>query len=232
MRRRLTLWAAYFYPSAWRKRYGDEFIATVEDMPAPGWAAVWDAWKGATAMQIRHGRTLRELALFSVAGLAVAWGVSLGIPDLYVSEVAIRSTAKPAALSASLHNVLSRPQLKALIEKHQLYTSSHSRLPLEDIIEKMKKDIHVSRNVSDRAPRALTVSFAYEGGAVAQRVTTDLAAALAQTGLYSEFDSASKPSPIYPNRTMIALSGMFAGAVLGFAWTAWKRRWAWIALQS
>lgn len=226
MTRRLVLWATSFYPLAWRKRYGEELLATVEDMPAPGWAVVWDVWKGALTMQIQYGRTVSTLAAFSGVGLALAIGASMLIPDIYVSEAAIRSSATPMSLPQSLREVLSRPRLAALIEKHQLYASERASLPIEDIIEKMKKNVHANPIGKDPAKRAFAVGFAYEDGAVARSVTSDLVAALTQAGDYSVLDSASNPSPIYPNRPIFAFTGWLAGALLGVVWAAVKRRQA------
>lgn len=216
------LWAASFYPSAWRKRYGEELLATVEDMPTPGWAVVWDVWKGALTMQIHYGRTVSRLAAFSLIGLALAFGASWLIPDIYASEAAMRSSATPESLHQSLREVLARPRLAALIEKHRLYGSERAHMPLEDIIEKMKKNIHVNPIGKDPAKRDLAVGFTYEDGAAARRVTSDLVAALTHAGDYSVLDSASNPSPIYPNRPMFAFTAWLAGALLGVAWAAVK----------
>lgn len=209
------LWAVHFYPTLWLQRYGDEFVATVEDMPAPGWAVVWNVWKGAIMMQINFGGSVNRLVAFSLVGLALAWGLSWLIPDLYVSEATIRSSGQSEPLQQSLRAVLGRPRLAVLIEKHQLYGSERARLPLEDIVEKMKNNIHVSPVGKDPAKPAFAVGFAYEDGAVAQRVTADLVAALTQLGQHSVLDAASNPSPIYPNRPVFAFTGLLAGGLLG-----------------
>jgi hypothetical protein len=190
-------------------------------LPAPGWAVVWDVWKGALTMQIEHGRNVKMLAAFSLVGLTLAWGVSLRIPDIYVSEAAIRSAATPESLHQSLEAVLSRPRLKALIEKHQLYASDWPRMPMEEIVERVKKNVYASPIGKDPAKRAFAVGFACEDGAVAQRVTTDLAAALTQAG--HVLDPASNLGPIYPNRPVFAFTGLLAGALIGVTWAALKR---------
>ena len=148
------------------------------------------------------------------------------IPDIYIFEAPIRSSAPSESLHQSLQSVLGRPLLKALIEKHQLYGSERARLPLEDIIEKMKKNIHATPIGKDPAKPAFTVGFADEDGGVAQRVTAGLVAALTQLGQYSVLDSASNPSPIYPNRPVFAFTGLPAGGLLGVTWAgvAWAAR--------
>lgn len=177
-------------------------------------------------MQINFSRNASRLVAFSLVGLALAWGLSLRIPDIYVSEATIRSSGQSEPLSQSLQAVFGRPRLAALIEKHQLYGSERVRLPLEDIVEKMKKNIHASPVGKDPAKPAFAVGFAYEDGAVAQRVTADLVAALTQLGQYSVLDAASNPSPIYPNRPVFAFTGLLAGGLLGLSWVGvtWAAR--------
>ncbi len=236
MKRHLIKWAANLYPAAWRKRYGEEFQATVEDMPAPGWAAVWDVGRGAMAMQIQYGPNLKKMAaIFGLMGLALAWGVSLRIPDLYISQSTVQATNVEAkSLDQSVRKVLSRSSLSYLLLKHKLFESERTHMPLEDVIEKMTKRVSVTA-VGDDSKRSFKVGFAYEDAAAAQRVTDDLTAKIIEDnistnavakgpGLLTVLDSASRPDPIYPNRPVFAFTGMLGGALLGTFWALFKRR--------
>lgn len=231
MIRRTLGWAARLYPRAWRERYGEEFLATVEDMPAPGWAAVWDAGKGAIAMQLHHhGRVfLRRAAILGAAGFVLAGLISLQIPDEYYSRALVgAANVESKVLLRSVENVLSRQRLVELVDKHELYAELRTRLPLEDILETMRKSIKVS--APKGAARAFEIGFLYEDGPLAQRVANDLVSALLQenrastgAGLFTVLDAAPNPAPIYPNRPVFALSGLLGGALLGAIWALLRR---------
>lgn len=239
MTRHLIKWAANCYPATWRKRYGEEFEATVEDMPALGWAAVWDVWKGAMAMQVQYGPNLKKMvAIFGLVGLALAWGVSLRIPDLYISQSTVQATNLEAkSLDQSVRKVLSRSSLSYLLLKHKLFESERTHMPLEDVIEMMSKrvSVKIATTAKDASKPAFTVGFAYEDAAAAQRVTDDLSSKIIEdyrstnaaangASLLTVLDSASRPDPIYPNRPVFALTGMLGGALLGTFWALFKRR--------
>ena len=239
MTRRLIQWAARFYPPSWRERYGEEFAATVEDMPAPGWAGVWDVWKGAMAMQVRYSPKVKwTAAIFALVGLALGWGVSLRIPDVYISASTLRATnGDPDVLDQSLRRVLSRKRLVALIERHGLYKAERARSPLEDVIEKMSKSVHVSRLAGkDTTKGDFTVGFANEDSVVARRVADDLVAALIEenllasatqrAGLITVLAPATDLGPIYPNRRVFVFTSMLGAAVLGAGWAVLKARTA------
>ena len=76
--------------------------------------------------------------------------------------------------------VLSRSVLTNLIETHDLYRKDRSRLTMEDVIEKMRKDIVIDIGGLRTAmfgPKSMTsfvVAFKYENRFLAQRVTRDL----------------------------------------------------------
>lgn len=239
MNRHLIKWAAALYPAAWRKRYGEEFVATVQDMPSPGWAAVWDVWKGAMAMQIQYGPNLKKMAaIFGLVGLVLAWGVSLKITDLYVSLSTVQaSNVEAISLDQSDRKVLSRSTLSYLLLKHKLFESERTHVPLEVVIEMMRKrvSVNIATTSNDASKRAFTVGFAYEDASVAQRVTVDLTAKIIEANISTNAaangaavltvpDSASRPEPIYPNRPVFAFTGMLAGMLLGTFGALLKRR--------
>jgi hypothetical protein len=85
------------YPHAWRQRYGNEFSALLDDVGG-GPTVFLNVLKGAISMR-GQSKDFRYLAAFSVAGLLIAGGVSLRIPNRYrssaVAEVRIASGADP-----------------------------------------------------------------------------------------------------------------------------------------
>jgi polysaccharide chain length determinant protein (PEP-CTERM system associated) len=79
-------------------------------------------------------------------------------------------------------NILQRPYLTSLIKQHNLYPDDVKRLPMEDVVEKMRKDIAVGRpqilaaiGGRDRGA-AFEVSYSYEDRRLARAVCQQLVA--------------------------------------------------------
>ena len=115
-------------------------------------------------------------------------------PNTYISSAAIRVVPPQVPerfvptnvnvhmgerLQAMRDTILSRNALTNIIQSHDLYRKQRSRVPMEDIIEDMRKDIDIRmpRVVTANNPSGLTaflISFRYENRYTAQKVTRDL----------------------------------------------------------
>jgi hypothetical protein len=84
--RRLIRAAIRLYPARWRRRYGGELAALLEDLQ-PGWRDVFDILKGAMAMQINSLRTVPVLC--ALAGAIGGGLVSMTQPEVYASSATI-----------------------------------------------------------------------------------------------------------------------------------------------
>ena len=187
-------------------------------------------------MQIRENgaSVARTAAMFGAACMALAFAGSLAIPDRYISDAVIDAGgADPESVALTQQRTFTRKRLQALIGKHHLYASDVARLPAEDVIEMMQRNIHVTGvKVAKSGKRWFRLGFQYSDPAVAQRVTADLTGAIVEEqaranpgGAYSVADSASKPDgPVFPNRTVIAMMGLAGGALTGGAWALLRRR--------
>jgi len=161
MRRWIRL-AASLYPQGWRERYGEEFEALLEDVDL-GWRefadVLWEAFK----MQMSTATSYLKIACaMAVAGAIVATVASFGVPRQYVSEAVFQMTSpqavpgspNPRALDSSATfqlgqvttKVLSRYSLAEIIQEPSLdlYPEERQRLPLEQVILHMRRDIHIS----------------------------------------------------------------------------------------
>ena len=128
------------------------------------------------------------------AGLVVSVVGAFLWPDTYVSsatikvipqvvpEVYVQSNVNQAMsdrIGAIAQTVLSRPVLTTIITTYELYQRDRQRLPMEDIIEDMRKDIHIgsvlsiSNTSKDRVP-AFQIQFAYTDRYKAQKVVNEL----------------------------------------------------------
>src|SRR4029077_13704372 len=114
-------------------------------------------------------------------------------PDNYVSTAVIKVTPQqvpqsmvPSAINQMMtdrinsmeQTILSRTVLTTIINTFGLYQRERSRLPIEDVIENMRKTIQIlpvsSVGGPGREVPAFAVQFSYENRYTAQRVTQDL----------------------------------------------------------
>jgi polysaccharide chain length determinant protein (PEP-CTERM system associated) len=80
-------------------------------------------------------------------------------------------------VSAMTQTILSRTQLTNIIQMYDLYRKDRERLPMEDIVERMTKDVFVGNLQQlggSRNAAAFVIRFSYENRYVAQRVTNEL----------------------------------------------------------
>src|ERR1700690_2685116 len=114
-------------------------------------------------------------------------------PDSYVSQSVVKivpqqvpTTMVQAAINQQMSDrinsmaqtILSRTTLTTIINTFNLYPRERSRMPIEDVIELMKKQVEIvpvasSGGGSDRVP-AFGVQFSYENRFLAQRVVQDV----------------------------------------------------------
>lgn len=114
-------------------------------------------------------------------------------PDSYVSEAVVKIVPQqvPTSMVQSAVNqqmsdrinsmaqtILSRTTLTTIINTFGLYPRERSRMPIEDVIELMKKKIEIlpvssPAGGADRIP-AFAVQFSYENRLMAQRVVQDV----------------------------------------------------------
>ncbi|HEY3835776.1 MAG TPA: hypothetical protein VGL72_04365 [Bryobacteraceae bacterium] len=109
------------------------------------------------------------ILLCGAAGALAVGAGSLLIPDRYTSRARLRLTAEPFAASDAVRiayqEAFSRQTLKAIIQRLNLYTADRERLPLEDVVDSMKKD---DLKLDIQPDQLVRVSFEYSNAAGAQ----------------------------------------------------------------
>ena len=133
----------------------------------------------------------------ALAGIVLGVVIAFLWPDTYVSQAVIRvihaplsEKIAPPVLNAQLNDrmaqlandVMSRASLSAMIETRGLYLADRRRLPMEDVVEAMRRDIKLApvgflpSNVGDTQARlsAFRMTFEYPDRIAAQRVCHDL----------------------------------------------------------
>jgi len=133
------------------------------------------------------------------AALVISVVVAYLWPDTYVSRAVIRVVPPqvpenfvPANVNIDIQGrvnslyqlITNRATLTNIINTHNLYKKERDRLPLDDVIENMKRnDIHIvaiQQNLNAQSNRqqypAFEVSFSYSNRMIAQKVVQDLVA--------------------------------------------------------
>ncbi|HSB16167.1 MAG TPA: GNVR domain-containing protein [Bryobacteraceae bacterium] len=131
------------------------------------------------------------------AGLVIAVVVAFLWPDTYVSMAVIRvvppqvpekyvasnvNIEMTQRFSAMAQSITSRARLTDMVNAHGLYPGLRSRVPMEDVLERMSKDIKINPVFSLRdegmqgrpASSAYRIEFAYENRYLAQKVVQEL----------------------------------------------------------
>lgn len=140
----------------------------------------------------RHKGWIFGPFLFSLVAAVV--GVYL-YPDTFESKAVIKvvpqqlpETLVPSTInrmmtdriSSMAQTILSRGTLTSIINQFQLYPRERTRLPIDDIVESMRKDIQISPVSSwgsgdgNRQVSAFQVKYSYENRYQAQKVVEDL----------------------------------------------------------
>src|ERR1700733_14427562 len=138
----------------------------------------------------RHKGWIFGPFLFTLVASVV--GVYL-YPDSFVSQAVVKIVPQQVPqnmvqsainqqmsdrVNSMAQTILSRSVLTTIINSFGLYQRERSRMPIEDVIETMKKNILIqpvasSTGGSDHLP-AFAVTFSYENRLLAQRVVQDL----------------------------------------------------------
>src|ERR1035438_379855 len=188
---------------------------------------------------------LKLLAATATVVAIAAGAFSFTIPRRYVSTAVMRltplaSASEPAwqieaeaahRLPEMRVEVLSRQSLTEIIERPaiDLYRQERATRPLEDVMEDMRRDIHIelvpaSSRGQGRTPLSFRVSFEYPDPVKAQAVVRHLTDQLSQlksgtagSGLAEILAPASLPEkPIQPDRLLFVAIRLGAGPGLGF----------------
>jgi hypothetical protein len=108
--------AARLYPRRWRKRYGAELHALIDDV-SPGWLQLCDVMRGGMLMRIRTTNPAALAVALGVVGAGLAGIGALAAPARFESRGRITATAAgptdPATVDEALHAVIERAAASA-----------------------------------------------------------------------------------------------------------------------
>jgi hypothetical protein len=233
MRERLIRLAGRFYPASWRRRYGIEFEALLEDT-SRDWRDVLDVLLGALKMQMTTWTFGKIAAGIGVAGALLCGALSfIALPDQYTSYAVLRLIRLPQAtdnsedfIRALVKNALSRDSLAGVIEKQGLYQRERAKKGMDDAIDRMRHNVRFDRIGHSNV---FHVAFRYGDAEQARRAEHEVINKLMAANVtflressrrfnygLEVLDPASLPKrPSYPNRILITATGLAGGLLFG-----------------
>jgi uncharacterized protein involved in exopolysaccharide biosynthesis len=231
------------YPARWRRRYGAEFDALLENVD-PGWRDLPDLFWGALKMQASTWKFATIVAAFGFAGVILAGAVSLTMPDQYESTAFLLVRSLPAGVTEdrplrrieqATQRALTKESLVKIMEDQHLYERERAAGGLDGAVDKMRQDI----SIQAQSAHVFDVSFASENAARAQRVTAELLTRLIDDNLRNAESEPAHPlqvvvevldaptlplRPVRPKRAPAVAFGLFAGLLLGTLVAAFRPR--------
>jgi len=228
MRRALNA-LIWLYPKAWRNRYKNEFDALLDDVP-PTWRALFDVFGGALKMQMKIWSPWKAVAAFAAVGLLGAVAFSFTVPDRYVSTAIFTiENGGQDGVSPTIQRMESRSALTQLINEQGLYERERTHMPIQDVIELVKKDIRITTVSSTKGLPAISISFTSGDAAKAQRTAGSLVQQFIEASIHGHIDNPVGPEHtilrlndppslairVGPRRSRIIIMGAIAGFVAG-----------------
>lgn len=219
--KRLILLVAALYPRSWREEFGEEFSALLDDVK-PRWRVFANVLGGAIRMQMTMGKNWLKLvvAMAVVAGI-IGGGLGFRTAPQYVSSAVIavkpvpdpvRPTS-PAVLRKRMAEdvaelqarILSRAVLGSVINDPalQLYKGEQRRMPFEDVITRMRRDIRFGSRPSaagDLAPLEFDISFSYSDPVKAQLAVKALISRFMEENVTSNLERSAMHKSFWRNQ--------------------------------
>lgn len=238
---RVLVW---LYPSSWRKRYGAEFEALLEDA-TPSALDGFDILLGALKMRMTTG-VFTKITLAGLAvGIAVATLVFVASPKHYRSEVSFTFTPSNQFTTHVLEalqrkSVFSKESLTSLIQDRNLYPNERTRIPMDAVIDEMKRNIHVY-SIPTVPPGKqdeirFVLQFEHSDRNLAKEVNEELVSQFLNgisdlplvdphaSIFFHILDSPTLPlNPVGPNLARSSSVGLLVGLLTGLALTIWAK---------
>jgi hypothetical protein len=206
--KRFLKFLARLYPSDWRKRYGVEYEALLDE-GTPRARDVFDVLWQALKLQVTSWSFVKIVLPSAIGGALVAAAISLAVPPQYVSQAVILVTAgdgvrgpkgntvAPGAADASLRDLkgpfLNDASLAPIIQKLDLYPRERARMSQGDVINQMRRDVDIRSVMKGPSQSAFALQFSYPDPHVAQQVNTELVSKIVALHLRARMNRSSTP---------------------------------------
>ena len=195
--KRLMRAFARLYPGAWRRRYGDEFEAMLEDSGAT-WRGALDVLRGALMMHLNTRSSMQIVALATLIGLLVGAAASFLAPAGYSAGIAFLVTVPKGGNASQRMNTL----LQLAFDKDQS-------------VQALRRDIRIERRRSIPAsdpqwfPGGATTEFSLEIRHVDRSLAEIAARSLVREIVEGNLRLAERDhAPGYPTRIAVLPPGL------------------------
>jgi hypothetical protein len=203
---------ACLYPPAWRKRYGRELEALIEDA-RPGLGGAFDLLKGALVMQLKSFSPLTAVVVCALGGL----GLTFYLTPVRWSSTAVVTMSKDLANPVNaVQSRLNDGALDEIVGDHGLFPGAGDR-----------RDITVTP-LADQDTPAFRIEFLDTDPDRAQKVVQEITRRY--TADPEEFKLIELATRAEPHRTLRSsgiLKGLSHGPIIGgpiAAFLYWRRR--------
>lgn len=221
--------AMRLYPAWWRRRYGPELQALMEDT-GPTWRTVLDVGKEGLVMQLRDFRSPLYLVIgCALLGAGVGAAVFAATPPrwAFASSIEVQSPSESpeTRLRALASGAFSDDNLGRVVERFGLYRGGQNGQALADAHHQFRSDIALALT-----PAGFQISFSYPDEDKARRVVDHLSGLLIDANLRvsgSErylIKGPPRQSSARPGVMKITSVGMGAGLLVGILVAVWRRR--------
>lgn len=228
--------ALRLYPHWWRRRYGTELQALVEDS-GPTWRTVLDVGKEGLVMQLRDFRSPLYLVIgCALLGAGIGAAVFAATPPRWTLtssiEVQSRSESPETRLHALASQALSDDNLGRLVERLSVYRADHDGQAPAGVLRRFKADVSLTLT-----PVGFDVSFSHPEGARARQVVENLTSLIIDANLGAAQAGSAGSGERYrvagpprqdrdgPDVTTLTALGLGAGVLAGLAIAVfWRRR--------
>ena len=241
---RIARWMIRLYPASWRARYGDELEALLADTGADA-RIVGDLARGGMRMQLKAWPFPLLAVVLGIAGLLAGAGISLLVPNVYVSEAVLRidsghATTDVLDMVRAKQDVESRRNLPQIITGLGLYRNDLRVEPLEDVMVEMRRHIQFDPLSIPGPGTAFRIRFDYGDRIKAQQTLAALVASFQnQTANLTRWraanngnkvtvlDAPSLPAaPVFPTKAILWCGGFLAGlAIAAILRTIFRNGW-------
>jgi hypothetical protein len=147
--KRVLRFLTYLYPAWWRRRYGRELEALLEDSGSR-WRDVWDLFRGAMEMQMSKWTFGAIVVACGIAGLALAGAVAFAMPYQYRSTATLKIESDPGAFESVAEAAFTRNALTTIVVNQKLYRRERTRMQMEDVTA--RSGSHPSRRILHKSP--------------------------------------------------------------------------------
>jgi len=124
--KRLARWTMRLYPARWRRRYGDELDALIEQTGADA-RIIANLFAGGIRMQFSEWSFAKLAAVMGMAGLVIGVAASYMVAPMYRSSAELQVSSTDAASERELRGIGAQPKRVIVGDQRSAIEPLHGR---------------------------------------------------------------------------------------------------------